>query len=77
MTPDKLEQVYEGKAKRVFRSSDPALYIVEYKDDATAFNGVKKAQIVGKGIINNAITSRIYPLLEREGVPTHFVSQLS
>lgn len=75
--PEKLEQLYEGKAKRVFRSSDPALYIVEYKDDATAFNGVKKAQILGKGAINNAITSRIFPMLECEGVPTHFVGQLS
>ncbi len=77
MIPERLEQLYEGKAKRVFRSSDPALYIVEYKDDATAFNGVKKAQISGKGVINNAITARLFPLLEREGVPTHFVSQLS
>jgi phosphoribosylaminoimidazole-succinocarboxamide synthase len=68
---------YEGKAKRVYATPDPAQYIVEYKDDATAFNGVKKAQIAGKGGVNNAITSAIYPRLEAVGIPTHFLRQLS
>ena len=68
---------YEGKAKRVYATADPQQYIVEYKDDATAFNGVKKAQIEGKGAINNAITAHLYPLLEAAGIPTHFVRQLS
>jgi phosphoribosylaminoimidazole-succinocarboxamide synthase len=68
---------YEGKAKRVYATPDPQQYIVEYKDDATAFNGVKKAQISGKGAINNAITVSLYPQLEAAGVPTHFVRQLS
>ena len=68
---------YEGKAKRVYATPDPEQYIVEYKDDATAFNGVKKAQIAGKGAINNAITAHIYPQLEAAGIPTHFIRQLS
>ena len=68
---------YEGKAKRVYATPDPQQYIVEYKDDATAFNGVKKAQIAGKGAINNAITVAIYPQLETAGIPTHFIRQLS
>ena len=68
---------YEGKAKRVYATPDPEQYIVEYKDDATAFNGVKKAQIAGKGAINNAITAAIYPQLEAAGIPTHFIRQLS
>ncbi|WP_425148508.1 phosphoribosylaminoimidazolesuccinocarboxamide synthase [Deinococcus sp.] len=68
---------YEGKAKRVYATSEPGQYIVEYKDDATAFNGVKKAQISGKGAINNAITAQLYPKLEAAGIPTHFLRQLS
>ena len=68
---------YEGKAKRVYATPDPQQYIVEYKDDATAFNGVKKAQISGKGAINNAITVALYPQLEAVGIPTHFIRQLS
>ncbi len=68
---------YEGKAKRVYATANPAEYVVEYKDDATAFNGVKKAQIAGKGAINNAITVAIYPQLEAAGIPTHFIRQLS
>ena len=68
---------YEGKAKRVYATPDAEQYIVEYKDDATAFNGVKKAQISGKGAINNAITAHLYPLLEAAGIPTHFIRQLS
>jgi phosphoribosylaminoimidazole-succinocarboxamide synthase len=68
---------YEGKAKRVYDSGQPGQYIVEYKDDATAFNGVKKAQIMGKGAINNAITAIIYPQLEAAGILTHFLAKLS
>ncbi|MFC4638677.1 phosphoribosylaminoimidazolesuccinocarboxamide synthase [Deinococcus hohokamensis] len=67
---------YEGKAKRVYASDVDGEYIVEYKDDATAFNGVKKAQIMGKGEINNAITAHLYPLLEGAGIPTHFLAKL-
>jgi len=73
----KLEQRYEGKAKKVYATPDPHEYIVEYKDDATAFNGVKKAQIMGKGEINNAITAHLFPLLEEAGIPTHFIEKLS
>ena len=68
---------YEGKAKRVYTTANPQQYVVEYKDDATAFNGVKRAQIEGKGAINNAITAAIYPQLEAAGIPTHFIRQLS
>jgi phosphoribosylaminoimidazole-succinocarboxamide synthase len=73
----KLEQRYEGKAKRVYATEHPHEYVVEYKDDATAFNGVKKAQIGGKGRINNAITAHLYPLLEAQGIPTHFLEKLN
>ena len=74
---EKLEQLYEGKAKKVFATDDPALYIVEYKDDATAFNGLKKGTIQGKGIINNQMSNRLMAKLEKSGVPTHFVQELS
>lgn len=73
----KLEQLYEGKAKKVFKTDDPKLLIVDYKDDATAFNGEKKGQIVGKGVINNTMTNIIFQMLEEKGVPTHFVEQIS
>ena len=73
----KLEQLYEGKAKKVFKTDDPNLYIVDYKDDATAFNGEKKGQIAGKGAVNNVMSNIIFQLLEQKGVPTHFVEQLS
>ena len=73
----KLEQIYEGKAKKVFKTDDEALVIVEYKDDATAFNGLKKGTIVGKGIINNKMSNMLMQLLEKHGVPTHYVEQLS
>ena len=73
----KLEQVYEGKAKKVFRTDDPELYIVDYKDDATAFNGLKKGTIAGKGVINNQMTNHLMRRMERAGVPTHFVKELS
>ncbi len=73
----KLEQLYEGKAKKVFATEDPNLCIVSYKDDATAFNGQKKGTILGKGAINNRLTNYFMKLLESKGVPTHFVEELS
>jgi len=74
---EKLQQLYEGKAKKVFATSDPELYIVDYKDDATAFNGLKKGTISGKGSINNRVTNHLMKLLEKNGIPTHFVKELS
>ena len=74
---EKLEQLYEGKAKKVFKTSDPELYIVEYKADATALNGLKKGTIRGKGVVNNRMSNYMMSLLEKEGVPTHFVEELS
>lgn len=74
---EKLEQLYEGKAKKVFATADPNLLIVDYKDDATAFNGLKKGTIVGKGVINNQMSNRLMAKLERCGIPTHFVKELS
>ena len=73
----KLEQIYEGKAKRVYKTDDESLLIVDYKDDATAFNGLKKGTIRGKGVINNQMSNRLMQRLERAGVPTHFVRELS
>jgi phosphoribosylaminoimidazole-succinocarboxamide synthase len=73
----KLEQLYEGKAKRVFATNDPELLIVDYKDDATAFNGLKKGTISGKGVINNQMSNRLMQKLEKAGIPTHFVRELS
>ena len=74
---EKKEQLYEGKAKKVFTTDDPQLLIVQYKDDATAFNGLKKGTIRGKGVINNQMSNRLMALLEKEGIPTHFVQELS
>ena len=74
---EKKEQLYEGKAKKVFATDDANLVIVDYKDDATAFNGEKKGTITGKGVINNAMSNHMFQLLEQQGVPTHFVEQLS
>ena len=74
---EKLEQLYEGKAKRVFAPNDPELLIVDYKDDATAFNGLKKGTISGKGVINNQMSNRLMQKLEKAGIPTHFVRELS
>ena len=74
---EKKEMLYEGKAKKVFAADDPELLIVQYKDDATAFNGLKKGTIAGKGIINNQMSNRLMMLLEKNGVPTHFVKELS
>lgn len=73
----KLEQVYEGKAKKVFKTDDPNLFIVDYKDDATAFNGLKKGTIQGKGVINNRVTNYLMKMLEEKGIPTHFVEEIS
>ena len=73
----KTVQLYEGKAKKVFATDVPDIYIVDYKDDATAFNGEKKGTIAGKGVINNTVTNRIMKMLEEKGIPTHFVEQLS
>ncbi len=72
-----LNQLYEGKAKKVYATDDPALCIVSYKDDATAFNGQKKGTILGKGAINNRLTNYFMKLLEGKGIPTHFVEELS
>ncbi len=74
---EKRQQLYEGKAKKVFATDDPALLIVSYKDDATAFNGKKKGSIAGKGVINNRMSNRLMRRLENAGVPTHFVEELS
>jgi len=74
---EKMEQLYEGKAKKVFATENPDLVIVSYKDDATAFNGLKHGTIVGKGVVNNKVTNYLMQLLEKEGVPTHFVEELS
>ena len=74
---EKKEQLYEGKAKKVFATDDPELLIVSYKDDATAFNGLKKGTIAGKGIINNQMSNHLMMLLEKQGVPTHFVKELN
>ena len=74
---EKLEQVYEGKAKKVFKTDDPELYIVDYKDDATAFNGLKKGTISGKGVINNRVSNFMMKMLEEKGVPTHLVKEIS
>ena len=71
------EQIYEGKAKKVYSTDDPELLIVSYKDDATAFNGLKKGTIAGKGVINNKMSNLMMQYLEKKGVPTHFVKELS
>lgn len=73
----KKEQLYEGKAKKVFATDAPELLIVSYKDDATAFNGLKKGTIVGKGVINNRMSNLLMQKLEKAGIPTHFVEELS
>ena len=74
---EKREQLYEGKAKKVFLTDDPEMLIVSYKDDATAFNGLKKGTITGKGVINNKMSNLLMQKLEEAGVPTHFVEELS
>lgn len=74
---EKLEQLYEGKAKKVYKTDEENLYIVDYKDDATAGNGAKKGTIEGKGPINNRVTNHLMKLLQSKGIPTHFVQELS
>ncbi|MDE6664587.1 MAG: phosphoribosylaminoimidazolesuccinocarboxamide synthase [Ruminococcus sp.] len=73
----KQEQLYEGKAKKVYATNDPDIVIVDYKDDATAFNGEKKGTISGKGVVNNRMTNFMFKMLEKEGVPTHLVEEIS
>lgn len=73
---EKLEQVYEGKAKKVFKTENPDYVIVSYKDDATAFNGLKKGTIEGKGVINNLMSNKLFEYLEKNGVNTHFVETI-
>lgn len=75
--PVKGEQRYEGKAKKVYATDSPDFFIVAYKDDATAFNGEKRGTIPGKGVINNRMSNRLFDLLQEEGVPNHFVEELS
>ncbi len=73
----KMEMLYEGKAKKVYATDDPEICIVSYKDDATAFNGLKKGTITGKGVVNNRMSNFMFRLLEKQGVPTHYVEELS
>lgn len=73
----KTEQLYEGKAKKVFATENPDYCIVSYKDDATAFNGLKKGTIIGKGVVNNKMTNYLCKMLEKKGIPTHFVEELN
>ena len=73
----KMEQLYEGKAKKVFATDDPAVVLGDYKDDATAQNGLKKGTIAGKGAVNNRVTNHLMKLLEKSGVPTHFLQEIS
>lgn len=74
---EKTTQLYEGKAKKVYATNDENLVIVSYKDDATAFDGLKKGTITGKGIVNNRMSNRLMQMLEKEGVPTHYVEELN
>lgn len=73
----KLDLLYEGKAKKVYNTDDPDVLIVDYKDDATAFNGLKKGTIMGKGVVNNRMSNRVFQLLEEKGIPTHYIEELS
>ena len=73
----KKELLYEGKAKKVYTTEDPEVYIVSYKDDATAFNGLKKGTIAGKGVVNNEMSNFMFRMLEEKGVPTHYVEELN
>ena len=74
---EKKEMIYEGKAKKVWTTSEPGLVIVDYKDDATAFNGEKKGTIVGKGVVNNTMSNLMFAMLEKNGIRTHFVEKIS
>ena len=73
----KLNKLYEGKAKEIYETSDPSCVIVSYKDDATAFNGQKKGTILGKGAINNQLTNHFMQMLEKNSIPTHFIEEIS
>lgn len=73
----KAEQLYEGKAKKVFKTEESEVLIVSYKDDATAFNGLKKGTIVGKGVINNKMSNLLMQRLEKAGIPTHFIEEIN
>ena len=73
----KAKQHYEGKAKKIFETDKPEILLVSYKDDATAFNGIKKGTILGKGIINNKVTNYMMRLLEKAGIPTHYIEEIS
>lgn len=77
MGVEKLEQLYEGKAKKVYRTSEPDLYWIEYKDDATAFNGEKKGTILNKGVLNNKISTHFFKMLEQKEIPTHLVEEVN
>ena len=74
---EKTAQLYEGKAKKVYATEDPAVVIVSYKDDATALDGLKKGTIAGKGVVNNRMTNFLMQLLEKNGVSTHFIQELN
>ncbi|HHW90119.1 MAG TPA: phosphoribosylaminoimidazolesuccinocarboxamide synthase [Clostridiales bacterium] len=69
--------IYEGKAKKVYQTQDPDIVVVEYKDDATAFNGLKKGAIIGKGAVNNKVSNHLFKLLEKRGIPTHYEKEIS
>jgi phosphoribosylaminoimidazole-succinocarboxamide synthase len=74
---DKLKQIYEGKAKKLYETKDPDLVIQEFKDDATAFDATKRGTIVNKGVVNNKLSEKIFDMLSKEGIPTHFVKRLN
>ncbi len=73
---EKKELLYEGKAKKVFSTENPDYCIVSYKDDATAFNGEKKGTIIGKGVVNNRMSNFMFQMLEKEGIPTDFLTEI-
>ncbi|MDR0425896.1 MAG: phosphoribosylaminoimidazolesuccinocarboxamide synthase [Clostridiales bacterium] len=73
---EKKEQLYEGKAKKVFATSDPDVVLVSYKDDATAFNGLKKGRIAGKGVVNNRCSNHLFRMLEKNGIRTHYIEEI-
>ena len=74
---EKKEQLYEGKAKKVFATDRPDVVLVSYKDDATAFNGLKKGTIEGKGVINNKMSNFLMKMLEKDGIPTHYIEEIN
>ncbi len=74
---ERTVQLYEGKAKKVYATTDPDIVLVSYKDDATAFNGLKKGTILGKGVVNNVCSNHLFRLLEKKGVPTHYVEEIN